>query len=116
MANICSNWVEIRGEEKDIKAFIELVGKKFDFNQVIPTETDSRTEAIEKWGCSSIAFDAILDDTDEESFANWSFWTNWNAPTAIYNALVERFPDLHIYWRYEEPGNCLYGFLQNEEQ
>ena len=112
MANICTNFVRVSGDAQDIKKFVGLVGKEFDFNKIIPIEDDSM--AREKWGCSSIAFDAEFgSEIDEE--ANWEFWTKWNPSTEIYKALMEKFPDVVIYWRYEEPGNSLYGFLQNED-
>jgi len=114
MANMCNNWVEISGDEKQVKQFIELVGKEFDFNKVIPTETDTRGEANEKWGCSSIAFDLEFDDLGN-GYANWYFWTKWNPPRKIYQALREKFSDVFISWRYEEPGMGLYGYLQNDE-
>ena len=114
MANCCGNWVEISGDEKQIKEFIDLVGKEFDFNKVIPTETEKSDEAREKWGCGSIAFDTVFEDLGEDNAA-WCFCTKWCPPTEIYKALRDRFPDVFLYWRYEEPGNNLYGYLNNED-
>ena len=113
MANICTNWVEIQGDEEQVKQFVALVGEQFDFNKVIPTDGDSRGEAIDKWNCSSIAFDTQFDGEDG-GWANWSFWTKWNPPTLIYEKLCELFPDVYIVWRYEEPGCGLYGYLNTE--
>ena len=113
MANMCINWVEIKGSEEDVRQVIELVGKEFDFSKVIPVKDDSGIEANNKWGCSSIAFDAEFDQEIEEE-ACWGFCTKWNAPALIYKALCEKFPNVFIYWRYEEPDNNLYGYLQNE--
>lgn len=112
MANICGNWVEINGDEEQVKEFIELVGKDFDFNKIVPIKDDSEEEAAKHWGCNSIAFDTIFDSDD--GCANWYFWTKWNPPYEIYKALTEKFSNVNIYWRYEEPGCDLYGFLQNE--
>jgi len=114
MANCCENWVRISGEEEQVKEFLELVGKEFDFNKVIPTKTDSSGEAREKWGCSSIAFDVEYNKQDEDEH-EWSFWTKWCPPSFVYEALRDRFPDVYIYWRYEEPGMEIYGYLQNED-
>ena len=55
MANICSNWVEISGDEKQVKELVKLVGINFDFNKVIPLDENSENEAFQKWGCTSIA-------------------------------------------------------------
>ena len=36
MPNWCENRVDISGEPEDVKKFMELVGKKFDFQKIIP--------------------------------------------------------------------------------
>lgn len=115
MANCCGNWVEVSGEKKDLKKFLKLVGKEFDFEKVIPTKTDTKDEADEKWGCPSIAFDTTLDGSPEDGQLCWQFWTKWCPPKLIYEKLVEMFPKVFISWRYEEPGQGLYGYLQNED-
>lgn len=116
MANCCGNWVEINGNPEQVKKFIELVGEEFDFQKVIPIG-ESSSEANEKWNCSSIAFDTQYEGEIKGDYpnANWYFWTKWNAPTLIYEKLCEMFPDIFIYWRYEEPGMGLYGFLNGED-
>jgi hypothetical protein len=116
MANCCQNWIEISGDVEEVKKVSELVGKEFDFNKVIPTETDTKDEAIEKWGCGSIAFDTVRDSHNLDcGEISWTFWTKWNPPDNIYVALRDRFPNVCIYWRYEEPGNDLFGYMQNRE-
>jgi hypothetical protein len=116
MANMCLNVVEINGSKKDVKKFLKLVGKEFDFNKIIPLKDDSKAESSKNWGCNSIAFDTEIDDfAVNDGFCNWTFTTKWNAPDKIYKRLVELFPEVFISWRYEEPGNGLYGFLQNEK-
>jgi hypothetical protein len=112
MANLCGNWVEIRGDEEQVKAFVKLVGEGFNFNKIITTETDKSNEATEKWGCGSVAFEVDFEEQGDYEYG-WYFWTKWNPPTLIYEKLCELFPDVFIYWRYEEPGMDLYGFLQN---
>jgi len=112
MANICNNWVEIQGDEKQVKEFIVLVGESFDFQKIVPTG-ETKDEAIEAWGCGSIAFDTDFESDGDE--ANWCFWTKWNPPYKLYSILVKKFPDISIYWRYEEAGNGLYGYLNEEE-
>ena len=114
MAHICNNWVEISGDEGQVKQFVELVGKEFDFNKVIPLDTELKNEASEKWGCNSVAFDPEFEDLGN-GYANWYFGTKWNPPRHIYQVLREKFPNVFISWRYEEPGMGLYGYLQNEE-
>ena len=114
MANICSNYVRITGDEVDVDAFLALVGEDFDFNKIIPLDLeDNAREAGDKWGCNSVAFDPEFDDNG--MVKSWEFWTKWNPPFHIYDKLCELFPDIHIYWRYEEPGCALYGFFNNQE-
>ena len=36
MPNWCKNRVDISGEPEDVKKFMELVGKQFDFQKIIP--------------------------------------------------------------------------------
>lgn len=115
MANCCSNWVTITGSEEDLKEVKALLGKEFDFEKVIPTKTDTKDEADEKWGCPSIAFDVEFSDGIEYDELSWEFWTKWCPPKLIYEKLVEMFPKVFISWRYEEPGQGLYGYLQNED-
>jgi len=118
MANVCMNYVEVSAmgddAEEQVKELVALVGKKFDFNKIIPLEfKDSAEESRKYWGCSSISFDTKygkIGDWNHE----WIFWTKWCPPTFIYEKLKEMFPDVYIYWRYEEPSMNIYGFLQNE--
>jgi len=114
MANICNNWVEVSGDETQVKALFALVGKEFDFEKIIPTDSKMSGEAREKWGCSSIAFDTVYHEQCE-NYHEWSFWTKWCPPIHIYKKLIEQFPDVFIYWRYEEPGCGLYGYLNEEK-
>jgi len=113
MANICSNWVRITGDEADIDKVRKLVGEEFDFNKIIPLESGTAKQARENWGCNSIAFDPEFDD--EGCVLEWYFWTKWCPPEPIYDKLCELFPDVHIYWRYEESGCGLYGFFNDQE-
>lgn len=115
MANVCNNWVEIEGDEEEVERFAALVGKEFSFEEVIPTKDDSKAEGDKKWGCCSPAFDADMDHTEGSSSAAWYFWTKWGPATLVYQKLRELFPDLFIYWRYEERGEGLYGYLNNED-
>jgi hypothetical protein len=116
MANMCGNWVRISKTDEDVKQFVELVGEEFDFGKVIPLDNYTKNELIEKLGCNGYAYDTIYDGSCfNKGEASWFFWTNWNPPYKIYEALRSRFPDIYFYWRYEVPGSDLYGYLQNEK-
>ena len=119
MANICSNYVEVLGEGDKVLEFVNFVsGNKddtFDFQLIIPLEDKERGMA--KWGCNSIAFDTQFNGyEDDDTFCDIYFWTKYNPPHKIYEKLVEQFPDVHIRWRYEEPGCGLFGYLNADMQ
>lgn len=115
MANVCENWVKVMGNAEDTKSFCDLVGKEFDFNKIIPLEdSKSSKEARDKWGCGSIAFEPVFEEEDDGTI-KWEFWTKWNPPFRLYEELCEKFPNVYIYWRYEEPGCGLYGYLNDQE-
>jgi hypothetical protein len=113
MANLCGNWVSISGDEEQVKKFVEIVGEEFDFNGIIPTESTSREEATEKWGCNTMPIGVYFEDESDFGIAHWTFSTNWAPPVEIYKYLLRKFPQVFIYWRYEEPGNGVYGYLNN---
>ncbi len=116
MANVCNNWVEVSGDKEQVKQLSELVGREFDFNKVIPIKDDSRVESKKNWSCGSIAFDVVRDSHNlKYGEVSWTFWTKWCPAYRIYEALRDRFPKVFIYWRYEEPGMDLYGYMQNRE-
>lgn len=115
MANCCINNVSFSGDKEQLKKLVELVGDKFDFNKIIPLKLpESATESNEKWGCPSIAFDVQSNIDEEFSYVDYSFWTKWTPPCKVFLAIRETFPDIEINWNYEEPGNELYGYLQND--
>lgn len=114
MANICSNWVEIQGDSEQVKELFALIGEEFNFEKIIPTKTNSGSEGRELWGCPSIAFDVDYHEQSDDHH-EWAFWTKWCPPFNIYEKMCELFPDVFIYWRYEEPGCGLYGYLNEEE-
>lgn len=58
-------------------------------------------------------------EVDMESYDNtlsYAFNTAWGPPTAIYDALIEKYPEIaeNISWFYNEPGMQFAGYLNNE--
>lgn len=115
MANCCINNVSFTGDKEQLKNLVELIGPKFDFSKIIPLKlAESATESNEKWGCPSIAFDVECNIDENFSYADYAFWTKWCPPDKVFLAIREKFPDIEISWNYEEPGNELYGYLQDD--
>ena len=114
MANLCENRVRLSGDEIQVKELIDLVGEDFDFNALIPTNSNSREEAEEKWGTQCLAYDVCMEElcSDEYEFC---FITNWCPPQKIYDEIRRRFPDIIIEWFYEEPSCGLRGYLGASE-
>ena len=137
MPNWCSNRVQVFGDDKEIKAWKDLVESKeskFDFNKILPMPEELRDtkspvdkpnpELIEKYGYDewygwavnnwgtkwSLHADAIevIDDDDEIVY---HFSTAWSPPQGIHQELQKKFPDLGISWFYDEPGMGFAGYL-----
>lgn len=58
---------------------------------------------IENWGTKWNASDFI-----KETLGSYYFNTAWTPPTQIIYELAARFPNLHVEFRYYEPG-CFFG-------
>ena len=50
-------------------------------------------------------------DENEEDYIVYHFDTPWGPPNEIYDALIERFKNIHVQWFYDEPGMGFAGYL-----
>ena len=50
---------------------------------------------------------------DGEDFIMLEFDTAWSPPEGIYEAIVEKYPDLSVNWFYREDGVQISGWLPN---
>ena len=54
---------------------------------------------------------AYMTVEDGEDYISLEFDTAWSPPSGIYEAIVEKYPDLDINWFYREDGVQLVGWL-----
>jgi len=82
MPNWCENRVDISGEPEDVKKFMELVGKKFDFQKIIPMpeELKGTTSPVRTEGeHANMTPKRRKELLDKYGFDNWHDWalSNW---------------------------------------
>mgnify|MGYP003112746695 CR=1 FL=1 len=65
---------------------------------------------LQNWGTKS-NLSHMEDFTDDDGNTEMIFYTAWAPPHGIYDALVEKYPDLTISWFYHEPGVEMAGYL-----
>ena len=56
---------------------------------------------------------AYMTVEDGEDFIMLEFDTAWSPPEGIYEAIVEKYPDLSVNWFYREDGVQISGWLPN---
>ena len=64
--------------------------------------------SIANWGTKWNASEGTMDITDEE-YVDLEFDTAWGPPTAVVEALSEKYPKLYITHFYDEPGCEILG-------
>jgi|TARA_R110000851_G_scaffold26927_2_gene75995 hypothetical protein len=57
---------------------------------------------------------AYMTVEDGEDYISLEFDTAWSPPNGIYEAIVEKYPDLDINWFYREDGVQISGWLPYE--
>ena len=68
---------------------------------------------VHNWGTKWEAYDQSEEVDEECGYAEFTFNTAWAPADGIYNAIVEKYPDVGISWFYDEPGCELAGYLPN---
>jgi len=56
---------------------------------------------------------AYITVEDGEDFIMLEFDTAWSPPSGIYEAIVDKYPDLSVNWFYREDGVQMAGWLPN---
>ena len=129
MPNWCENIVRVTGPVERVAEFVEFVkGRTHDdipssfcFNKIIPVdpilyETNAwhdfcTTHWGTKWEPSGESFFITTDTVPDDGYAEWGFYTAWNPPEGIFEALRSKFSDIDISWFYHEPGLRIAGYL-----
>ncbi len=70
----------------------------------------------QNWGTKWEVDQEDLDVDWGDTFVHFHFYTAWTPPEGIYEAIVERFPNLEISWHYSEPGVGFAGNLVTGEE
>ena len=58
---------------------------------------------------------AYMTVVDCEDYISLEFETAWSPPNGIYEAIVEKYPDLDINWFYREDGTQMAGWLPYDQ-
>ena len=95
-----------------------------------PAQTQAQVDALtEKYGVSNwydwananwgtkwnLNQDSLYVEIEEDQVTDmlvYEFDTAWSPPEGIYNALVEKYPDVDISWFYHEEGMQMAGYLR----
>jgi hypothetical protein len=54
---------------------------------------------------------AYITVEDSEDFIQLEFDTAWSPPNGIYEAIVDKYPDISVNWFYREDGVQMAGWL-----
>ena len=115
MPNWCWNSLNVSGDEKQLKEFVEKSttnleeNDEFSFEGTLPRgdRKDWYDWSVENWGTKWDAYESHIDNNDINYFS-LSFDTAWAPPIAWINNIMQDFPDLCFELEYEETG-CAFG-------
>jgi len=99
----------------EFRKFVASDGSAFDLDKMLPTPSEMlETEECWYWRTTNWGTKWNVDPSDlrvEEKRGGvvYRFGTAWAPPVPIYLLLIERFPQLKISWRFDEPGVGLRG-------
>ena len=117
MPNWCSNYLDIQGNKKAIKAFKERAtskdGKKdISFTNFIPLPEKEDKNWYDwchtNWGTKWDACNSTLDNEDYNSLG-YNFDTAWGPPIPFIITVSGMYPSLEFHMEFEEGGCSIYG-------
>ena len=119
MPNWCENDIIITADTaEELQEFLSYVREDvgtdedsaFSFNKILPCDEVSKADVWgTKWSADSISLWSGEDA--EDCVAEIDFLTAWTPPYGIYDALVQRFPNIDINWYYREEGERIAGYM-----
>ena len=120
MPNWCENTLEVWGDEKELKEFVEKTikendmenGDNFHMGELLPIPKDKEddwynwnvTNYGTKWDDMSISYSVYGD-----SELKVDFMSAWAPPSEFIENIYKKFPNLHFKLRYDEPGMAFFG-------
>ena len=124
MANVCSNYITIKGNPELIKIIAkdyigyneETDSVDFNFNVMLPIPDNLQEDyywRMNNWGNRWDGSDSWIDICDDEIFLNIE--TAWVPCDKWTYHLIELCPALNIYHEYYEGGEGFIGWIQHEE-
>ena len=128
MPNWCSNYLDIVGEDDDIKAFRKeaidvhptLGDETLSFQKLKPMPERLNGTAMgwydwrcEHWGVKWEPTDC--DITDDEGGIFFAFDSPWGPPLKLLETVIEQYPKLSFSLEYEEWGMDFYGTFEAQE-
>ena len=122
MPNWCENKLVVRGEEKDMAKFLEVINEKVtlsDTNRLqdilnafypIPEEEkeDWYRWNTKHWG-TKWDVECWEAATIEDDYVELSFDSAWAPPIAWLEKVAKKYPKLKFSLKYDEPGMCVMG-------
>ncbi|MCB1358669.1 MAG: hypothetical protein KDK53_19985 [Maritimibacter sp.] len=104
MANDCENRIRVFGEPEDVEALADFVKSDdhpFDLDAVVPISTWPHArnglpieDIVAAWGTTRNVY--CVDHSVDADQAFYSFYTAWQPPVPIVEALRKRFPNVLI--------------------
>ena len=106
-----------KGELPELREMKNSKGEVFTTTYEFPDGTnDDRWYhwRVHNWGTKWEAYDQSEEVDEECGYAEFTFNTAWAPPDGIYNAIVEKYPDVSITWFFDEPGMEFAGYLPHD--
>jgi len=106
MANICTNTMEITGDQKEIAVLAKRI-----------TNQDTELLKLFTWFEKTDGDYGLWEDTlqIDSGYIDFSYGSKWGPPKDDFLSLVKKYPRLNFKSRFEEPGSGIYGKMIGEE-
>ena len=115
MPNWCENTLEVWGDEKELKEFVEKTMVEdgvFHMGNLLPRPKDKEDDWY-NWNITN--YGTKWDDCDvsiyhyNEDWLRVEFESAWAPPHEFIENIYKNFPNLRFKLKYDEPGMCFFG-------